>query len=115
MSVFANSRIVRIARYGAEGLGPEGTVSHAVFSLAGQEYMAMDSPVEHEFTFTPAMSIFVSCETEEEIDRLYAALSEDGEAMMPLGDYGFSRKFGWLTDKFGVSWQFNLGQRTPLS
>ncbi|HEX4815113.1 MAG TPA: VOC family protein, partial [Nonomuraea sp.] len=64
--------------------------------------------VQHGFTFTPSMSLYVTCDTEEEIDRRYAALVEGGAALMPLGSHGFSRKFGWVNDRFGVSWQLNL-------
>jgi predicted 3-demethylubiquinone-9 3-methyltransferase (glyoxalase superfamily) len=64
--------------------------------------------VKHQFSFTPSFSIFVTCDTEEELDNLYEKLLIDGQALMPLGDYGFSKKFGWLNDRFGVSWQLNL-------
>ncbi len=107
-SLFKNSRIINIARSGPGQGEPEGTVQHAVFSLDGQEYMAMESNGDHHFTFTPAMSIFVRCETEEEIDRLYEKLSEGGAVMMELNQYPFSKKFGWVQDRFGVSWQLNL-------
>lgn len=110
ISLFKNSRMVNIERYGAGEEEPEGTVKHALFSLGGQEFMAMDSHRQHDFTFTPSMSIFVQCDTEEEIDALYKGLVEGGGAMMPLGDYGFSRKFGWLADQYGVSWQLNLAK-----
>ncbi len=61
-----------------------------------------------QFTFTPSFSIFVTCNTEEELDNLYEKLGEGRQALMPLGDYGFSKKFGWINDRFGVSWQLNL-------
>ena len=86
----------------------DGTIKRAVMRLAGQRVMAIDSPPVHAFTFTPSTSLFVECADEAEIDRLYAAFIEGGSALMPLGSYGFSRKFGWLNDRFGVSWQFNL-------
>ncbi|MEU5764496.1 VOC family protein [Streptomyces asoensis] len=108
LSLFDDAEVVGLTRYGADGPGKEGTVQHATFSLAGQEFMCIDSPVQHEFTFTPAVSLFVQCEDEAELDRLYAALSEHGTTLMPLGDYGFSAKFGWVNDRFGVSWQLNL-------
>ncbi|MGW4318214.1 VOC family protein [Streptomyces sp. NPDC004684] len=108
VSLFDDAEIVSITRYGAEGPGAEGSVQHATFSLAGQEFMCIDSPARHEFTFTPAISLFVQCADEAEIDRLYAALGQQGAELMPLGDYGFSRKFGWVNDRFGVSWQLNL-------
>ncbi len=70
--------------------------------------MASENLAEHNFTFTPSMSIFVHCENEEEIETLFKKLSENGNIMMPLDNYGFSKKFGWLSDKYGVSWQLNL-------
>ena len=106
--LFDGAKILTISRYGPEGPGPEGSVVQATFSLAGQTYMCIDSAVKHEFGFTPAVSLFVTCDTEEELDRLYAALSDGGKPLMPLGDYGFSTKFGWTDDRFGVSWQLNL-------
>ncbi|WP_433380114.1 VOC family protein [Streptosporangium sp. CA-115845] len=107
-SLFDDAEILAIARYGPEGPGTEGSVQHATFRLAGQEYMAIDSNVSHAFTFTPSVSLYVQCESEAEIERLYAALLENGEPLMPLGSYGFSKRFGWTNDRFGVSWQLNL-------
>lgn len=107
-SLFEDSEVVDISRYGADGPGPEGTVLHATFALAGQRFMCIDSHVKHEFGFTPAVSLFVQCESEAELDRLYGALAERGTELMPLGSYGFSPKFGWVNDRFGVSWQLNL-------
>lgn len=108
-SLFKDSEIKSITRFQAgEQGGEEDMVKNGVFSLQGQEYMAMDSTGPHAFTFTPSMSIFVRCDGGEEIDRLYKSLSEGGTELMPLNDYGFSRKFGWVNDKYGVSWQMNL-------
>ncbi|MFE5402424.1 VOC family protein [Streptomyces sp. NPDC056580] len=107
-SLFDDAEIVSITRYGADGPGADGGVRHATFSLAGEQFMCIDSPVKHGFTFTPAVSLFVQCADEAEIDRLYAALVEQGAALMPLGNHGFSAKFGWVNDRFGVSWQLNL-------
>lgn len=107
-SIIEDSKIVSISRYGANEAGEEGCVVQAVFSLKGQEFMCIDSNIKHEFTFTPSFSIFITCDTEEEIDRLYASLSEGGGVLMPLDDYSFSKKFGWIVDKFGVSWQVTL-------
>ncbi|WP_334173498.1 VOC family protein [Sinomonas sp.] len=107
-SLFDDAEVVTLSRYGADGPGTEGTVQHATFTLAGQQFMCIDSPAHHEFTFTPAVSLFVQCESEAEIDRLYAALAEGGGELMPLGNYGFSTKFGWVNDRFGVSWQLSL-------
>ncbi len=107
-SLFDDGEILRIERYGPEGPGPEGSVVQATFSLAGQTFMAIDSWVSHEFTFTPAISLYVHCESVEEIDRLYGALSEDGAVMMELGEYPFSERFGWVADRFGVTWQLTV-------
>ena len=109
-SLFKDSAIQNIEYYKAdEPGGKEGTVKLASFTLAGQTYMAIDSGAAHKFNFTPAVSIYVNCESEEEIDVLYKSLSEGGGALMPLGDYGFSKKFAWVGDRFGLTWQLNLG------
>jgi predicted 3-demethylubiquinone-9 3-methyltransferase (glyoxalase superfamily) len=107
-SLIEDSDITSITRYGVNEAGEEGSVKLATFSLKGQEFMCMDSNVKHEFTFTPSFSLFITCDTEEEINRLYENLSEGGEVLMLLDDYSFSKKFGWVVDKFGVSWQLNL-------
>lgn len=107
-SLFPGARIDEIARYAAGEPGPEGTVKMARFTVAGQMLLASDSFVKHAFSFTPALSLFVECKSEAEIDRLYAALLEGGSPLMPIDNYGFSRRFGWVDDRFGVSWQLNL-------
>jgi predicted 3-demethylubiquinone-9 3-methyltransferase (glyoxalase superfamily) len=107
-SLFTDSAIKSISRYGENEGGPAGSVRHAVFALNGQEFMCIDSVVKHGFTFTPAMSLFVGVDAESELDKLYAALSEGGQILMPLGAYPFSKKYGWVNDKYGVSWQLTL-------
>lgn len=107
-SLIEDSEITNIIRYGANESGDEGTVMQATFILKGQEFMCIDSNVEHQFSFTPSFSIYVICSNEAELDELYGKLSEDGQELMPLGDYGFSQKFGWISDRFGISWQLNL-------
>ncbi|MDA2731622.1 VOC family protein [Bacillus cereus] len=109
-SLFDQSEIVNISRYDENGPGKEGTVIHATFTLNGQEFMCIDSYVNHNFTFTPAMSLYVTCETEEEIETVFHKLAQDGAILMPLGSYPFSKKFGWLNDKYGVSWQLTLAE-----
>jgi len=89
-------------RYGPGEAGAEGSVKKAVFSKGGQSVMCTDSLVKHAFTFTPAISFFVLCESEEESRRLSSALSQGGAEFMPLGAYGFSRQFAWVSDRFGV-------------
>ncbi|MGG5252247.1 VOC family protein [Neobacillus sp. SM06] len=107
-SLIEGSEITSIIRYGANQTGEEGSVMQATFSLKGQEFMCLDSNIKHEFTFTPSFSLFITCDSEEEIDSLYENFIQGGQALMALGDYGFSKKFGWIVDRFGVSWQFNL-------
>ncbi|MEB9980342.1 VOC family protein, partial [Bacillus cereus] len=109
-SLFDQSEIVSISRYDENGPGKEGTVIHETFTLNGQEFMCIDSYVNHNFTFTPAMSLYVTCETEEEIETVFHKLAQDGAILMPLGSYPFSKKFGWLNDKYGVSWQLTLAE-----
>src|SRR5579875_4106436 len=108
LSVFEPSEIIDIQRYGPGGPAPEGSVMLATFSLKGQQFMCSDSFVQHEWTFTPAISLYVACSTEEEIDRLHERLSEGGQVFMPLQAYPFSPRFSWVADRYGVSWQLSL-------
>jgi predicted 3-demethylubiquinone-9 3-methyltransferase (glyoxalase superfamily) len=107
-SLIEDSEITSITRYGADGPGKEGSVIQASFSLKGQSFMCIDSYVKHAFTFTPSFSIFLTCDSEEEVDRLFEALSTSGSVLMPLGEYPFAKRFGWLNDRFGISWQLSL-------
>jgi predicted 3-demethylubiquinone-9 3-methyltransferase (glyoxalase superfamily) len=108
VSLFPGSEIAEIKRYGPGQGGAEGSVMKAAFIIGGQKVLCTDSPVHHDFTFTPSISFFVTCESEEEIGRLARVLSEGGKEFMPLGGYGFSKMFAWVGDRFGVSWQLNL-------
>lgn len=92
-SLFPNSRIVNISHWGEAGPGPVGQVMIVTFQLDGQEFMALNGGPE--FKFTEALSLVVNCETQEEVDRLWDALSEGGEV----------QECGWLKDRFGLSWQ----------
>jgi predicted 3-demethylubiquinone-9 3-methyltransferase (glyoxalase superfamily) len=92
-SVFKDSKIESINRYGEAGQGPKGTVMTIAFQLLGQDFVALNGGPE--FTFTPAVSFVVDCKTQQEIDGLWDKLSEGGEKV----------QCGWLRDKFGVSWQ----------
>jgi predicted 3-demethylubiquinone-9 3-methyltransferase (glyoxalase superfamily) len=92
-SVFPNSRIVEVARYGSAGPRPEGTVMTVSFELDGREFVALNGGPE--FTFNESISFQVNCETQEEVDTYWSTLSEGGE----------EGPCGWLKDKYGVSWQ----------
>jgi|SRR5713226_1479857 len=92
-SIFKNSKTGRITRYGQGGPGPKGTVMSCTFQLEGQEFMALNGGPQ--FTFSPAISFFVNCETQEEVDELGEKLSAGGK----------KERCGWLKDKYGLSWQ----------
>lgn len=105
---FLDSRMVRVERWAEGEAGAAGTIKVAVFTVCGREFMCSDSPVKHAFSFTPSSSIFVDFDSAAELDRVFGVLSEGGQPLMPLDNYGFSQRFGWLNDRFGVSWQLNL-------
>jgi predicted 3-demethylubiquinone-9 3-methyltransferase (glyoxalase superfamily) len=111
VSVFKNSKIVNVKRY-PEGIteGPmagfDGKVLTAVFELEGQRFMALDGgPV---FKFNPSVSFIINCSTSEEVDEYWNKLSPGGNVMMELQEYPFSKRYGWLSDKYGVSWQIGV-------
>jgi predicted 3-demethylubiquinone-9 3-methyltransferase (glyoxalase superfamily) len=108
-SAFSNSKVGSVSRYGEAGPGPEGSVLTASFELEGLQFTALNGGPH--FNFTPAVSFFVNCDTEAEIDQLWEKLSEGGQVLMPYQQYPFSEKFGWLEDKYGLSWQMSLGSR----
>ncbi len=92
-SIFENSKILSTNRYGEAGPGAKGSFMSATFELAGQEFIALNGG--QSFTFAQAISLFVDCESQEEVDELWEKLSEGGE----------KGPCGWLTDRYGVSWQ----------
>jgi predicted 3-demethylubiquinone-9 3-methyltransferase (glyoxalase superfamily) len=93
VSIFKNSKIGTVNRYGDHGPGPKGSVMIATFQIEGQEFIALNGGPQ--FKFSPAISFVVNCEMQEEVDRLWEKLSEGGT----------KQQCGWLTDKFGMSWQ----------
>lgn len=93
VSIFKNSKLLNIARYGEAGPGPQGSVMTASFLLDGQEFVALNGGPR--FKFTEAISFLVNCETQEEVDEFWEQLSEGGE----------KSRCGWLKDKYGLSWQ----------
>jgi predicted 3-demethylubiquinone-9 3-methyltransferase (glyoxalase superfamily) len=107
-NVFASTEIVSMKKYEAGGAGPEGTIEVATISIEGQHVKCIDSPIKHEFDFTPSFSFFVECESEAQLKERFEKLSVDGKVMMPINNYGFSQQFGWVSDQYGISWQLNL-------
>jgi predicted 3-demethylubiquinone-9 3-methyltransferase (glyoxalase superfamily) len=106
VSVFKNSRVGNVVRYSAGGPGPEGSVMSVTFQLEGQDFIGLNGGPN--FSFTPAISLFVDCKTQDEVDHLWEQLSEGG----------VKEKCGWLKDKFGLSWQIipsALGQMMHTS
>ncbi len=93
VSVFKNSRVVSVRRYGKAGPGPEGTVMTGTFQIEGQEFFVLNGGPQYKFT--PAISLFVNCETQQEVDDLWEKLSAGGR----------KDRCGWLQDKYGLSWQ----------
>ncbi len=108
VDLFDNSEVIEIQRYQEGEPGKAGTIKMARFLLNGSPFICSDSYIKHEWSFTPAISIYVELNTEERIDSVFEKLSEGGKVFMPLDNYGFSKKFGFVEDKFGVSWQLNL-------
>jgi predicted 3-demethylubiquinone-9 3-methyltransferase (glyoxalase superfamily) len=108
VSVFPDSDVLELETYPEGGPAPAGTIMRGRFRIAGQEFYVSDSFVEHAFDFTPSLSVWLEADTADAQEALVAALGEGGETLMPLDDYGFSSRFAWVNDRFGVSWQINL-------
>lgn len=94
VSIFENSKILSVSRYGDAGPGPKGTVMTGTFQLEGQKFIALNGGPQ--FKFTEAISLFVTCGSQQEVDELWAKLTADG---------GAASRCGWLKDRFGLSWQ----------
>ena len=89
---------------------PDGRrlIKHAAIDFDRQNLVFIDSPISHDFSFTPAVSLFINLPNEEALEQAFHRLAEGGKVLMPLDDYGFSARFGWLNDRFGLSWQLNV-------
>jgi len=107
-AVFSEFRLDRVERYGSGEAGAAGTVRRADATFGEHRIIVIDSPVKHAFTFTPATSLFVDCDSVSALDSAFTQLAQGGQIFMPIADYGFSQRFGWCCDRFGVSWQLNL-------
>ncbi len=112
VSLFDNARINDVTRYDeamSEVSGqPPGSAMTVAFELQGQQFVALNGGPQ--FTFTPAISFFVYCPTESEVDELYAKFADGGSVLMPLQKYPFNDRYAWVQDKYGVSWQLYLGE-----
>ena len=106
VSIFKDSKIISVSRIIDTGPNLNETVTTGTFQIEGQQFYVLNGGPY--FSLNPAISFFVSCTTEEEIDNLWNKLGQDGKVLMPFNKYPFSAKYGWLQDKFGVSWQLNL-------
>ena len=107
VATLPGTRVLQLERHPSGGTG-EGSVKLARVEICGQAFLFSDSPPVHAFSFTPSSSIFVDCDGADEQQRIFNALTDGGQVRMPLDNYGFSRRFGWTDDRFGVSWQINL-------
>jgi len=107
-TVFPSTEIESMEKYKEGEPGKAGTIKLANVLIEGQRVKFTDSPPIHDFTFTPSFSFFVECKDEDELKEKFKKLADGGKVMMPLNNYGFSKQFGWTSDKFGISWQLNL-------
>lgn len=106
VSLFRDAEVLKLKRFDG-GTGVES----GLFRVGDLEIMTFDSPVKHAFGFTPAISLFVNMDSPDDIDACFAQLSESGNVLMGLDAYPFSPKFGWVQDRFGVSWQLSLTRK----
>lgn len=108
VSVFADLEVVDLERYSADDGVLAGLMKRCILQIGELSFIVIDSPVKHEFSFTPAFSLHIECVDEQEIEGLYEHLAQQGKILMPLNNHGFSRLFAWVNDRYGVSWQLNL-------
>jgi predicted 3-demethylubiquinone-9 3-methyltransferase (glyoxalase superfamily) len=108
LSAFPGSQRADAVYRAQDGSAVAGRLQRATLIIGEQRIKIFDSEPVHAFTFTPSFSLFVDFDTERELDDAHRLLSAGGTALMPPGNYGFSQKFAWINDRFGVSWQLNL-------
>ena len=109
LNLIPNSRVETIHHFGESNPSFSDLIMFAEVQIGGQSVIFSDSPIKHAFDFTPSYSFFFECESEDELRKLAAELGEGGKVLMPIDSYGFSEKFTWVEDKFGVSWQLIFG------
>ena len=108
VAVLPDVAVEEVERVDADGPGVTGSVSQARLRIGDQVVRIFDSPVEHDFTFTPSVSLVVEFDEATAVDAAFAGLADGGQVLMPLGGYPFSPHFGWVADRFGVSWQLGI-------
>lgn len=107
-SLFEDLKVNDIVRYKYGDAGREGSIKHAIVALKGQKIMCIDRSAKRDHSITPAASLYINCDSKDEIKMLFSELSRNGKVFIDLTSYGFSDLYGWVEDKFGVSWQLNL-------
>ncbi|HDR3137271.1 TPA: VOC family protein [Staphylococcus aureus] len=107
-SLFEDSEIITMAKYGENGPDDPGTVQHSIFTLNGQVFMAIDANSGTELPMNPAISLFVTVKDTIEMERLFNGLKDEGAILMPKTNMPPYREFAWVQDKFGVSFQLAL-------
>jgi predicted 3-demethylubiquinone-9 3-methyltransferase (glyoxalase superfamily) len=108
VSTFPEAEVLHLDRYGPDDTGREGTVKGAAFAISDQTLRCIDSPDAHAFGFTPAVSFFFDCRDEATFNALFDRLCDQGSVFMPPDRYPFARRFAWLSDRYGVSWQLSV-------
>ena len=108
LSLFKRSEVVNITKYDSGEMS--GKIQFGVIKINGIDLIFLDSSINHDFSFTPSMSLFVNCESEEEVDNLFVKISLEGNVLMPLDIYPFAKKYAWVADKFGVTWQLSFNE-----
>lgn len=107
-SVFDDIEVVFLNRFGPESNEWEGKIMQGLIRIGELNIMVSDSSVSHDFSFTPSTSLFIECESMDELMRYYEKIKSKGAILMPIDDYGFSKQFAWVSDPFGFTWQLNL-------
>jgi predicted 3-demethylubiquinone-9 3-methyltransferase (glyoxalase superfamily) len=107
-ATFPRSRLVSLSHWGAGQMGTAGTVQQARLAIGELELMAFDSPPVHAFGFTPSISFFLDCDSADEVRAIFAKLADGGQVMMPVDRYPFADCYGWVSDRFGISWQLSF-------
>lgn len=113
-SIFNGAVVESIVLYRPGADEPAGYIKRALCKLNDLQLIVIASSKDNEFSFTPAISIFIECQSSGEIDRVYRKLSRGGVELMALENYRFSQRFGWVNDRYGVSWQLNLPCNTAF-